>query len=205
MINTKGFLGCLLLLTHYFCCSGDSQLKQFGHWHRGPQTPWSQLDVMKIKPPALSKHLQFYLKMLLFSKIVLLSTPFLTFFLFLFTAHPLSFLCGLFPTSRWTCVAPELCLCYWKHPSNIPISHDVKDDRFCFVWISISNRRSWLARKAQDDGFAVWYCQTEKAKAGGGGKRRRGKQGKTERTLEKTDCASHDMWNCEANKEGRFV
>lgn len=51
-------------------------------------------------------------------------SPFLS--LLLSSARPLPSLCGLSDLPVNSCGYSELCLCYWKHPSNTPISHDVK-------------------------------------------------------------------------------
>lgn len=54
------------------------------------------------------------------------SSNLLSLSLFLSPARPLPRLCGLSDLPVNSCGYSELCLCYWKHPSNIPISHDVK-------------------------------------------------------------------------------
>ncbi len=54
------------------------------------------------------------------------SSNFLSLFLFLSPACSLPSLRGLSDLLVNLCGYSELCLCYWKHPSNTPISHDVK-------------------------------------------------------------------------------
>lgn len=77
-------------------------------------------------------HLQNYLP---FMKMQLLSKcpsvyRLLTFSLFCSllpcAARPLPSLCGLSDLPVNLCGYSELCLCYWKHPTNTPISHNVK-------------------------------------------------------------------------------
>ncbi len=62
------------------------------------------------------------------SQFVILSFHYHTFFLSLLLspARPLPSWCGLSDLPVNSCGYSELCLCYWKHPSNTPISHDVK-------------------------------------------------------------------------------